>query len=103
MGIRVAVCDEREELIPTGEAAQAGLDVMRGVDKPAAVQMLLRAMAPQAILCDEIGRRAGRAGASEDAARCGRRPAGQRARRNVFDGRVAPAGSEGGCMTAGDV
>ena len=29
MGIRVAVCDEREELFPTGEVEQ-GIDVMRG-------------------------------------------------------------------------
>ncbi|MFQ9446874.1 MAG: hypothetical protein ACLR4A_05520 [Christensenellales bacterium] len=53
-GIRVSVCDEREELFPE-DAAQAGLDVMRGIDKPTAIQMLLRAMSPQAIFCDEIG------------------------------------------------
>ena len=69
MGIRVAVCDEREELFPTGEAEQ-GIDVMRGVDKAAAVEMLLRAMAPQAILCDEIGNERD-AQALENAARCG--------------------------------
>ena len=69
MGIRVAVCDEREELFPTGEAEQ-GIDVMRGVDKAAAVEMLLRAMAPQAILCDEIGNERD-AQALESAARCG--------------------------------
>ena len=69
MGIRVAVCDEREELFPTGEAEQ-GIDVMRGVDKAAAVEMLLRAMAPQAVLCDEIGNERD-AQALENAARCG--------------------------------
>lgn len=69
MGIRVAVCDEREELFPTGEA-EKGIDVMRGVDKAAAVEMLLRAMAPQAILCDEIGNERD-AQALENAARCG--------------------------------
>ena len=69
MGIRVAVCDEREELFPTGEA-EKGIDVMRGVDKAAAVEMLLRAMAPQAILCDEIGNERD-ARALENAARCG--------------------------------
>ena len=69
MGIRVAVCDEREELFPTGEAEQ-GIDVMRGVDKAAAVEMLLRAMAPHVILCDEIGNERD-AQALENAARCG--------------------------------
>ena len=65
----MAVCDEREELFPTGEA-EKGIDVMRGVDKAAAVEMFLRAMAPQAILCDEIGNERD-AQALENAARCG--------------------------------
>lgn len=69
MGIRVAVCDEREELFPAGEA-ETGVDVMRGVDKAAAMEMLLRAMAPQAMLCDEIGSERD-AQALENAARCG--------------------------------
>ncbi len=69
-GIRVSVCDEREELFPTEDAAQAGIDVMRGVDKATAMQMLLRAMAPQAIFCDEIGDMRD-VQALLDAARCG--------------------------------
>ena len=69
MGFRVAVCDEREELFPTG-TAEMGLDVMRGVDKATAMEMLLRAMAPQAMLCDEIGNERD-AQALENAARCG--------------------------------
>ena len=69
MGFRVAVCDEREELFPKG-AAQPGIDVMRGADKAAAVQMLLRTMSPQVILCDEIGDMRD-VQALEDAARCG--------------------------------
>lgn len=68
-GIRVSVCDEREELFPE-DAAQAGLDVMRGIDKPTAIQMLLRAMSPQAIFCDEIGDMRD-VRALLDAARCG--------------------------------
>ena len=68
-GIRVAFCDEREELFPE-DAAQAGLDVMRGIDKPTAIQMLLRAMSPQAIFCDEIGDMRD-VRALLDAARCG--------------------------------
>lgn len=66
-GVRVAVCDEREELFPNGEA---NLDVMRGADKAAAIQMLLRAMAPQAIVCDELGDMRD-VQALKDAARCG--------------------------------
>ena len=53
----------------TGEAEQ-GINVMRGVDKAAAVEMLLRAMAPHVILCDEIGNERD-AQALENAARCG--------------------------------
>ena len=68
-GLRAAVCDEREELFPKG-AAQPGIDVMRGADKAAAVQMLLRTMSPQVILCDEIGDMRD-VQALEDAARCG--------------------------------
>lgn len=68
-GFRAAVCDEREELFPE-DAAQAGIDVMRGADKATAIQMLLRAMAPQVILCDEIGDMRD-VRALKDAARCG--------------------------------
>ena len=53
-GFRVAVCDEREELFPE-QAALKKMDVMRGADKATAIQMFLRAMSPQVILCDEIG------------------------------------------------
>ena len=44
--------------------------MMRGIDKPTAIQMLLRAMSPQAIFCDEIGDMRD-VRALLDAARCG--------------------------------
>ncbi len=54
--LRVAVADEREELFAADEGA--GLDVLRGARKADAVTMLLRAMSPQVIVCDELGREA---------------------------------------------
>ena len=68
-GLRVAVCDEREELF-SGMMVHNGIDVMRGADKATAIQMILRAMSPQVILCDEIGDMRD-VPALEDAARCG--------------------------------
>ena len=50
---QVAVVDEREELFVNGEAAP--LDVMSGAKKAQAVSMLVRSMAPQTIVTDEIG------------------------------------------------
>jgi len=53
-GMHVAVADEREELF-----AQAGpfenLDVLSGMEKAHAFSLLLRAMAPQMLVSDEIG------------------------------------------------
>lgn len=70
--IHVAVVDERGELFAQGEEIPEGcsLDVMHGVDKARACAMLIRSMAPQAIVCDELGREAD-AEAMLDAARCG--------------------------------
>ena len=67
-GLRVAVADEREELF----GAQHGLrlHVMGGADKARAFGMLLRSMAPQVIVTDEIGRPED-ADALLNAARCG--------------------------------
>lgn len=52
-GVHVAVADEREELFPsqTGEA----LDVLSGVRKAEGMRLLLRSMAPQMLVTDEIG------------------------------------------------
>ncbi len=66
-GMQVAVADEREELFPQGEAA---LDVIGGMDKARAIMLLLRSMAPQVIVTDEIGRSED-ADALQDAVRCG--------------------------------
>ena len=51
-GLRVAVADEREELAAWGTAAY---DVLSGAQKADAVQLLLRTMSPQVIICDELG------------------------------------------------
>lgn len=68
-GMRVAAADEREELF----AQQRGgnrIDVLAGMDKARAMMMLLRSMAPEVIVTDEIGREEDTL-AIEDAARCG--------------------------------
>ena len=68
-GLHVAVADEREELFAGGGKAER-LHVLSGMDKAHAFSMLLRSMAPQIIVSDEIGSMAD-AQAVEDAARCG--------------------------------
>ena len=50
----ISVVDEREELFPRGLAQSAGIDVMSGCSKAAAVDMLLRTMGPEIIAMDEI-------------------------------------------------
>ena len=67
-GFQVCAADEREELFP--ERRGLKLDVLSGVPKAEAVQMLVRSMAPQIIVTDEVGQ-AGDAEALQDAARCG--------------------------------
>ncbi len=52
--LRVAAADEREELFSAEEGA--ALDVLRGAQKADAVELLLRTMSPQVIVCDELGR-----------------------------------------------
>lgn len=71
-GLHVAVADEREELFARSAADVQGkhLDVLGGTDKARAFAVLLRAMAPQVIVTDEIGRRED-VPALLDAARCG--------------------------------
>lgn len=71
-GLHVAVADEREELfgacVPPGAGRR--VDVLAGAEKAAAVRMLLRAMAPEVIVTDELGRPED-VEALLDAARCG--------------------------------
>lgn len=69
--LHVAVADEREELFPSGVSMRGRrIDVLSGRAKAEAMPILLRAMAPQVIVCDEIGRDED-VTAAEDAARCG--------------------------------
>lgn len=67
-GIHVAAADEREELFSQQKGVR--MDVLAGMDKARAMMMLLRSMAPEMIVADEIGREED-AVAIEDAARCG--------------------------------
>ncbi len=67
-GLHVAAADEREELFAADLAGN--VDVLAGMDKARAVSLLLRSMAPQVIVTDEIGS-AEDAQAAEDIARCG--------------------------------
>lgn len=69
-GLHVAVADERGELFPQEEQAGRRMDVLRGAGKPEAVTMLVRAMAPQVIVTDEIGGERD-VDALLEAARCG--------------------------------
>jgi len=67
MELHVACADEREELFPGG---QGRISVLSGMDKARAFSMLLRAMAPQMIVGDEIGNDAD-VQAVLDVVRCG--------------------------------
>ncbi|MBQ7785846.1 MAG: hypothetical protein IJ381_06840 [Clostridia bacterium] len=68
-GIHVAAADEREEMENLIDMAK-GIDVLSGVDKAQAMMMLIRTMAPHAVITDEIGREED-ADAILDAVRCG--------------------------------
>lgn len=69
--LHVAVADEREELFARMESGSGQrLDVLGGADKAQAMPLLVRAMAPQVIVTDEIGREED-AFALMEAARCG--------------------------------
>lgn len=74
-GYCVGIADERHELaachrgVPTLDVGPRS-DVMDGCSKPEAIRRMLRAMAPHAIVADEIGS-AGDAQALADAVRCG--------------------------------
>lgn len=68
-GMHVAVADEREELFDAS-VLQSRLNVLSGLDKARAFSMLLRTMAPQIIVSDEIGKDED-TGAVLDVVRCG--------------------------------
>lgn len=67
-GLRVAAADEREELFSPDVSRR--VDVLSGMDKAQSIMLLLRSMAPQAIVTDEIGRPED-AHAIEEITRCG--------------------------------
>ena len=69
-GLHVAVADEREELFSKATHGGRRLDVLGGADKAQAMLLLVRAMAPQVLVTDEIGRDED-ADALLEAARCG--------------------------------
>ena len=70
-GLHIAVADERQELFAFAPPSGARLvDVLSGAPKPEAVRKLLRSMAPDAIVTDEVGEPRD-VGALLDAARCG--------------------------------
>lgn len=68
-GLHVAVADEREELCSL-TAGDVPMDVLSGMDKASAFSLLIRSMAPQVIVTDEIGREDD-VQALKDAVRCG--------------------------------
>ena len=70
-GLHVAVADEREELFARREAGCGRrVDVLGGAPKAQGMLMLVRALAPQVLVTDEIGRPED-AEALMEAARCG--------------------------------
>lgn len=59
--IKVSVCDERSEIAGMYDSAPSfdlgpRTDVLDGCDKVYGIPMLIRAMSPQVIVCDEIGK-----------------------------------------------
>lgn len=70
-GLHVAVADEREELFARRMYdTPKRLDVLGGVEKAMAMPMLIRSMAPQVVVTDEIGKHED-VPALLDAVRCG--------------------------------
>lgn len=70
--MQVAVVDEREELFAGSllDHAGANMDVLFGVCKACGMSMLIRSMAPDVIVCDEMGTQAD-ADAIAEVVRCG--------------------------------
>ena len=71
-GLHVCAADERGELFAGDIPQEQGrrLDVLSGAQKPLTLMLLLRSMAPQVLVTDEIGREDD-VGAMLEAARCG--------------------------------
>lgn len=70
-GMHVCVADEREELFGgTTPEKNCRMDILSGMHKAQAMPIMIRSMAPQIMIMDEIGRMDD-AEAVRDAARCG--------------------------------
>ncbi len=53
---RVAVVDEKGEILPRGMCGDCGMcDILRGYSKPDGMELAVRMLSPQVIICDEIG------------------------------------------------
>ena len=53
---RIAVIDEKGEIFPEGASDECGMcDVLKGYTKPDGMEIAVRALAPEMIICDEIG------------------------------------------------
>lgn len=54
--LRTAVVDEKGEILPAGMCDECGMcDILRGYSKPEGMEIAVRMMSPQVIICDEIG------------------------------------------------
>lgn len=51
----VCVCDERHEFSERDYAADCNLDILSGYAKKQAIEIALRSLSPDVIICDEIG------------------------------------------------
>ena len=90
-GIRVAIADERGEIAGCRDGfpqldVGPNTDVLTGMDKAKALQLLIRAMAPQMVATDEIGGPED-AAAILEASRCGVRVIAAAHGKNVQDAR----------------
>ena len=90
-GIRVAIADERGEIAGCRDGfpqldVGPNTDVLTGMDKAKALQLLIRAMAPQLVATDEIGSPED-AAAILEASRCGVRVIAAAHGKNVQDAR----------------
>lgn len=53
---RVAVVDEKGEILPPAMCCDCGMcDVLRGYSKPDGMEIAMRTLSPQVIVCDEVG------------------------------------------------
>lgn len=68
--LNVLAVDERSELFPMAQKSGVCLDVLSGISKARGLQLMIRTMAPQIVVVDEIGSEED-AAALLDAARCG--------------------------------